>query len=440
MRFLLLCLLSVASGLCAETDWSFAETPKVVAKGREWWVAPKGDDDGPGTKQRPFATITKALSKAEPGDTVQVRKGRYDAEKPKLNFARSGRADAWIVLQSADGPGEAEIDGKGEAFEVMLIHERSYVVLDGLYIHGSEDNALHVGVECSYVIVRDCRVRGAEGGGDAIKVNGSDHVYVEGCDVSDAGDELIDFMGCHHCVSRGNFMHDLREGKTATFAKGGSHEILFERNVVVGVRKAHAIMLGGDSGAGLFAPELPDIECENMLVRNNIVVDCDDSAFEVRGCRNGWILHNTAVGSSTTFASVAVRPGRTNDGGVSSSKNIVVMNNLFWNDGDHDRPYLVDDACREGLSTGWNLWWNGKARVSDRGGIDVHDEKGALVDDDPRLVSTAIDVKSWKEAVERFGLRAGSPAIRAGTVSPLVTDDILGKRRGRPPCMGASER
>ncbi len=440
MRWIALALLLPSIGLQADPDWSFAETPKVVAKGREWWVAPKGDDDGPGTKARPFATITKGLSKAEPGDTVQVRKGRYASEKAKLNFRESGRPDAWIVLRSADGPGEAEIDGGGEAFEVMLVSERSYVVLDGLFIHGSEDNALHVGVECSYVIVRDCRVQGADGGGDAIKVNGSDHVYVEGCDVSDAGDELIDFMGCHHCVSRGNFMHDLRPEKTATFAKGGSHEILFERNVVVGVRRAHAIMLGGDSGEGLFAPELTDIECENMIVRNNIVVDCDDSAFEVRGCRNGWILNNTAVGSSTTFASVAVRPGRTNDGGVSNSKDIVVMNNLFWNDGDHDRPYLVEDACRDGLTTGWNLWWNGKARVSDRGGIDVHREEESLVDDDPRLVSTALDVKSWKEAVERFGVRADSPAIRAGTASPLVSDDILGKRRGRPPCIGASER
>lgn len=437
---LVLVWVSISLASAEQVDWSFTETPKVVAKGKEWWVATNGDDHGPGSKERPFATITKALSKADPGDTVSVRKGRYASEKEKLNFSKSGKPDAWIVLRSADGPGEAEIDGQGNAFEVMLIGERSYVVLDGLHIHGSQDNALHVGVTCSYVIVRNCRVHDANGGGDAIKVNGSDHVYVEGCDCSDAADELIDFMGCHHCVSRGNFMHGLRPGETATFAKGGSHEILFEKNVVVGVRHAHALMLGGDSGKGLFAPELPDLECQNMIVRNNVCVDCDDSSIEVRGCRNGWIYHNTAVGCSTTFACVAVRPGATNDGGVSHSKDIAIFDNLFANDGDMDRPYCIDDACREGLTTGANLWFNGSAGVPDRGGIDVHQEKGSIVNKDPRLASKDLAVKAWKDAIDRFYPLPGSPALGAAVPTPLVVDDILGRRRARPSDIGAFER
>ncbi|MBV9024650.1 MAG: sigma-70 family RNA polymerase sigma factor [Streptomycetaceae bacterium] len=43
----------------------------------DYYVAPDGDDTNPGTLARPFATLTRAVSKARPGQTVGVRGGTY---------------------------------------------------------------------------------------------------------------------------------------------------------------------------------------------------------------------------------------------------------------------------------------------------------------------------------------------------------------------------
>lgn len=417
-------------------DWKFVETPKIVTKGRELWVATTGKDGAPGAKENPIRTLTEALRRAGPGDTIQVKKGKYAGEREKLNFAVSGKPDAWIVLRAADG--EVEVDGAGKAFEVVLISNRSYVAIEGISFHGAQDNVFHIGTDASYVVVRGCKVYGAGGGGDAIKVNGSDHIYIENCDCSDAGDELIDFMACGYCVSRGNFMHDQKKGQTATFAKGGCHFIMFEKNVVHGIRGAHAIMLGGDSGANLFNPKFPDIECESMIVRNNVIVDCDDSAIEVRGCRNGWVYNNTVIGCGTTFALVAVRPGCTNSGGESFSSNISIFNNLFWNDGNMDRPFLVHDKCKVGLRTGSNLWFNGKAGVPSRGGIDVMKEKDSKVNVEPTLSSTDMGIRSYKDAL-RFSVSADSSTRHLGMPAWFVTEDFQGAKRDKQPAIGAFE-
>lgn len=428
-------MMALVSLLLLQDEWSFAETPKIVANGRRLWVATTGDDSNPGTRDRPFRTITKALAEARPGDTIQVRKGRYTGERAKLNFGRSGTPDAWIVLRSADGPGAAEIDAEKKVLEVFLITDRSYVAIEGLKIHSSQDNVVHIGTNASYVILRDCTISGADGGGDAIKVNGSHHIYIENNDCSDAADELIDFMAVMHSVSRGNFMHHPRKGSTATFAKGGSRYILFERNVVLGVRGAHAIMLGGDSGKGLFHKDCPDAECEKMIVRNNVIVDCDDSAIEARGCRDGWVLHNTIVACATTFACFVVRPGRTNDGGESPSKNIRFIGNLVWNNGDLDRPYLIAPRCGEGFESRHNLWYNGRSGVPRKGEYDVSKELQA----DPRLISTDLAVSSWKDA-RRFALQPNSPAVNHGLPHPMLREDFVGKTRDQAPDIGAFER
>lgn len=417
-------------------DWSWAETPAVVARGREHWVALDGRDTGTGSRDNPFGTIGRALAEAQPGDTVQVRTGVYDAERQKLNFARSGRADAWIVLRSADGPGRAEIDGRGEAEEIVLLLNRSYVVVEGFRVRRSTDNAIHVGAGASFVIVRGCTISGAGGGGDAIKVNGSHHIYVEGNDCTNAGDELVDFCSTGYSVARRNFLHDQPEGKTAMFAKGGSHYILFEGNVVTRIRAAHSIMLGGDMGPGMFHADYPDVEGYRIVARNNMVVDCDDDGFETRGVREGWILHNTIVNCGTSFSVFGVRPGRTNAGGVSVSRDIHILNNLVVNYGDMARCYAVNDGNGEGLETGWNLWSNGDRPLPEGGAIDAAREEGAVVVGDAGLASAdRRPVTSWQDAVERFALGPRSPAVNRGRPLPEV---LTG--RGRRPDIGAIER
>ena len=48
--------------------------------GVAYYVAPWGDDENPGTFEKPFRTIQKAVSVMKPGDTCYIRGGRYHEE------------------------------------------------------------------------------------------------------------------------------------------------------------------------------------------------------------------------------------------------------------------------------------------------------------------------------------------------------------------------
>ena len=61
------------------------------------FVSVNGNDDGPGTADRPWATINHAAEQAEAGDTVIVRGGRYvlSSQVRVRNSGRCRRALCW---------------------------------------------------------------------------------------------------------------------------------------------------------------------------------------------------------------------------------------------------------------------------------------------------------------------------------------------------------
>lgn len=64
-------------------------------------VATDGDAGAPGTVDQPLASISEAVSRAQPGQHVLVRRGRYAEEV--LISGVSGRPDAWITVRSYPG-------------------------------------------------------------------------------------------------------------------------------------------------------------------------------------------------------------------------------------------------------------------------------------------------------------------------------------------------
>jgi len=69
-----------------------------VARGRDWFVAPHGQDDaGDGSEAKPFHTIAQGLAKALPGDRVVLRAGEYRLTAT-LRFPRAGERDRPIAL------------------------------------------------------------------------------------------------------------------------------------------------------------------------------------------------------------------------------------------------------------------------------------------------------------------------------------------------------
>lgn len=97
-------------------------------------VNPAGHPSNQGTVDAPLATIQGALEEAMPGETVQVRPGRYHEV---VRTVRPGRPDDPITVT---GPPEAVYVGgdetpKPEPFEIMHSHVR----VTGLTFDGLQD-------------------------------------------------------------------------------------------------------------------------------------------------------------------------------------------------------------------------------------------------------------------------------------------------------------
>jgi hypothetical protein len=67
----------------------------------EFYVAPQGSDDNPGTLAAPFATIQRAQAAVGPGDTVLIRGGTYRMSEAQI--ARRERIWAYVTLLDKSG-------------------------------------------------------------------------------------------------------------------------------------------------------------------------------------------------------------------------------------------------------------------------------------------------------------------------------------------------
>lgn len=67
-----------------------------------YWVAPRGDDSGPGTRERPWATLHRAAEVLGPGDRVEIRRGTYRITTP-IRPRQSGTDVGWIEYVAHGG-------------------------------------------------------------------------------------------------------------------------------------------------------------------------------------------------------------------------------------------------------------------------------------------------------------------------------------------------
>ena len=109
-----------------------------AALGAELCVSPKGDDANPGTVERPFRTLARAVRAVEPGDTCYLREGRnretvtlrnVDAEVASITFAaypgEQPVLDGTVPLQVNWEP------WRGRVYRARLDHDVWQLFIDG---------------------------------------------------------------------------------------------------------------------------------------------------------------------------------------------------------------------------------------------------------------------------------------------------------------------
>ena len=139
----------------------------VSAAGAVYYVSPNGSDTNPGTLAAPFATITKAMSAAQAGDTVYVRAGTY----PAFSIAKSGITLAGyspevpvisggsgircynktsitikgfeVVGASGNYTGAITLDGcSSSVVESNLVHDNIAATVSGIFVSGSSNRII----------------------------------------------------------------------------------------------------------------------------------------------------------------------------------------------------------------------------------------------------------------------------------------------------------
>ena len=147
---------NVETSVSAEDIISGGDMP--AEKVGDIYVSPTGNDSNAGTKGSPLATLTAAVSKAQPGTTIFMMEGSYDISS-RINLTSSGTSDKPITIQALDWK-KVVLDftnqpyGNNNSAYVGIYLKGNYWKIQGLEICHAGDNGIKV--EGSYNYIGRC--------------------------------------------------------------------------------------------------------------------------------------------------------------------------------------------------------------------------------------------------------------------------------------------
>lgn len=472
-----------ARGLASSPAVSAASSSAAAAC--RFWVAPEpvGDDDAPGTRRRPWATLDHAVQAVpDKGCTVLFAPGVYRGQSnPKRRF------DNETTFMSMT------------PYRAVLEHDGTVLDIDGgrnITIAGFE--LRHPGPETpssDFVAIVDRRdetwserivfrdnIFHDSYGDDLLKIhNGVRDATVDGNVFYNAGgdEQAIDVNSVSDVDIHDNIFFSDYEGSGRAGDKKPKHFIVVKDSGVAddgleGTRDVvmtRNVFLNWEGGAEQFVKMgndgRPYFEAQDVLVENNLLIGNSavpaDAAFGVRGARDVVFNNNTIVGD-LPGASFAYRIHLKGD---NPRNDDIRFTNNVWSDptgtmgADEggDDPQFADGDTDEviDLVNDTNLYWNGGGPVPDGGFGDPLEIDPGAVDADPLLPSDQDDIVLPRWEGERFASGAtsireefvrlvrtygtpseNSPAVDAADPRTAATVDILGRKRSRPD-LGAVE-
>lgn len=464
---------------------------------RDIWVDPSGSDSDTGeSRDRALRTVIEAWARVPRGAPLSgtgyrlmLAAGRYGEDVvPNWWEDRQGTRGAPVMIVSADGPGRAVLPN-------LEIASCTHLYLMGLRIEAAGGDALHVQAS-RHVLVREVTivglgdVRNYEGPQEAMKVNQSQHVYVEDCDVSGGHDNAIDFVAVQYGHIVRSRIH--RSVSWALYLKGGSAYYLVEGNELYDAGEGG---FAAGQGTGFEFMVSPWIHHEAYDIRfvNNVVHDVEGAGIAANGAYDALFAFNTLYRVGRRSHAIEVRHGnRTCDGDVARcrellaeggwgttqvggdepipARNVYIVNNLVLNpDGYRSEwQHLTIDGPRapssgsnipsparvdDNLVLRGNLFWNGPADLPV--GVEDADLEARLRAEntinafEPRLVDPAGGdfrpvaggnvFTAPTAALPAFpgGDQPRPPIAPAGELANAVPVDRAGAPRGTNPPPGA---
>jgi len=230
---LLLALLPVAPCLCAE-----------------YYLAPDGSDDAPGSREQPWQTIDKANAALEPGDVAVFLPGEYSGT---IAPQSSGTAGAPITYRSAE-PRQARLV-PGEPGDLIALDGHEYIAIEGFHLDGRRQARWVGASRCRHLTIRGCEMRNLGGAvsitdssqvrlldnmfsadrvvGDMMWLEECREVLVEGNSFTRVGHSPFTLNCCNNVVVRANVFHAEWGRNYITYSLG---RVLLEGNIITRAR------------------------------------------------------------------------------------------------------------------------------------------------------------------------------------------------------------
>ncbi|HEX2941826.1 MAG TPA: right-handed parallel beta-helix repeat-containing protein [Rhodopila sp.] len=265
--------------------------------------------------------LLTAITSAQPGDVIQLAPGKYVYQNDyAIHIKQPGTAARPITVRAAR-LGDATIEsGAVVTFNVEAPFWRfeNLVMYGACGSPGDCEHAFHIVGGASDLVIRNNRL------GDynaMIKINGEggkwpDRGLIEGNSLIDtfARDTQhpitpIDMVGASHWIIRDNIIADFARsypgGATyGAFAKGAGEGTVFERNLVICEWKLRHVLspqvglsLGGGGTGVAYSRDKGHTNFEQIggIVRDNLIVSCNDDGIYVNASARSLIEHNTLL-------------------------------------------------------------------------------------------------------------------------------------------------
>ena len=421
-----------------------------IAEAATLYVATTGNDSNPGTLSQPFATISRAASKASPGTNVIVRGGVYG----RVWVGNSGTSASSIQISAYSGK-SVVIDGTGTAAgtDVVLI-SGSYIQFSGFQVRDSTGIGINAwgGTNVSILnnIVHDCYEAGIVSGyssagvsknniiqGNHVyntnlmnRVPNSNHMWGQGITATQSDSTVIrnNVVHANYGEGIGSISSNGVTISRNTVFDNYSVEIYLDNspNVVV---SANYVYFTGDTRFLLYQKNEPPvgigaaIEAYTSRVQlplngasiiNNIVVGGRFGFYYGNydlggGMQNALIANNTFV--NQTDAAIHIDPDK-------HSSNQAV-NNIFYRS---PSGGVLQSGSPTGFSLGNNCWFGGTSGTFGGGGD---------------VAADPLFVQAWSFSPDNYRISNASPCMTSGRELKQVTSNFWGTSRAVPYSSGA---
>ena len=397
--------------------------------GRTFYVdAATGSNSNNGSSASPWATIQQAADSVQAGDTVIVRAGTYAGFIMGWDTPTAGTASNPITFKA----------DPGAAPGTVIINARSAHTYTGIDLEPG----------CDYITIQGFTIDGAGTGGIATYPNRGYGIKVTG-----NFDRVI-----------GNTIMNLDYG-TAGIHDNGGDNVVIEGNTITGVQNhgnanlGHGIYVANATGVIVRGNTIHDNDyigihingdpnlVSNALIENNLIYNNGQNGINADGLQNSTIRNNVIYGyqnygivlyfidssgpsmnnvivnntivSTVSTAGAAVR---IRDSGTGNT----LLNNILL--GGNGISIRISSDSLAGFVSDYNVVGS-SFQSEDTGATQTLAQWRTASNQDAHSFAAAASALFVNPTTNDYRLKAGSPAIDAGTTANAPLTDLTGKKR-----------